>query len=75
MVDLQPTNQKLRERARRIVERTTGLDALSAQLLLDECGDTKTAIVAHRAQIAPDTARERLARAHGSVRRALQETT
>ena len=75
MVDLQPTNQKLRERARRIVERTTGLDALHAQQLLDECGDTKTAIVALRAHISPEAARERLAHAQGSVRRALQETT
>lgn len=75
MVDLQPTNQKLRERARRIVARATGQSAADAQLLLDRCGDVKTAIVAHHAGISPDIARERLVRAHGSVRRALSETT
>lgn len=74
MVDLQPTNQKLRERARRIVERTTGLSAAGAQLLLDECGDVKTAIVAHHARLSPERARERLALHRGSVRRALEES-
>ncbi|MBI4671013.1 MAG: N-acetylmuramic acid 6-phosphate etherase [Chloroflexi bacterium] len=73
MVDLQPTNQKLRERARRIVERTTGLNAADAQRLLDECGDVKTALVAHHAHVSPETARERLTHAQGSVRRALEE--
>jgi N-acetylmuramic acid 6-phosphate etherase len=74
MVDLQPTNQKLRERARRIVERTTGLNAADAQTLLDLCGDVKTAIVAHHARVSPEMARERLARHANSVRRALEET-
>jgi len=73
MVDLQPTNQKLRERARRIVERATGLDAASAQRLLDECGDTKTALVAQLARVSPTAARARLSRAQGSVRRALEQ--
>jgi len=71
MVDLQPTNQKLRERARRIVERTTGLNADGAQRLLDESGDVKTAIVVHFAEVQPEEARERLKLAQGSVRRAL----
>lgn len=74
MVDLQPTNQKLRERARRIVERTTGLSPSDAQQLLDACGDVKTAIVAHHARVSPAHARERLAHAQGSVRRALEQT-
>jgi N-acetylmuramic acid 6-phosphate etherase len=74
MVDLQPTNQKLRERARRIVERTTGLGSAEAQRLLDECGDVKTAIVAHHARLSPERARERLAQHRGSVRRALEQT-
>lgn len=71
MVDLQPTNQKLRERARRIVERVTGLGTAEAQQLLDQSGDVKTAIVVHHAQVTPEAARERLARAGGSVRGAL----
>jgi len=71
MVDLQPTNQKLRERARRMVERTTALPREEAQALLDRAGDVKTAIVMHHAGIAREAARERLAAAGGSVRRAL----
>ncbi len=74
MVDLQPTNQKLRERARRIVERATGLNVADAQALFDACGDVKTALVAHHARVSPAAARERLARAQGSVRRALEQT-
>ncbi|TAH49028.1 MAG: N-acetylmuramic acid 6-phosphate etherase [Chloroflexota bacterium] len=73
MVDLQPTNQKLRARARRIVERVTGLSANQAQSLLDQCGDVKTAIVTHQAGVSPQQARDRLERARGSVRRALDD--
>ncbi len=72
MVDLIPSNQKLRERARRIVERATSLSAHDAQMLLDQCGDVKTAIVAHHARLSPRDARERLQRAGGSIRRALE---
>jgi N-acetylmuramic acid 6-phosphate etherase len=75
MVDLQPTNQKLRERARRIVERTTGLNSVDAQHLLDESGDVKTALVMHHAQLSPQAARDRLARAQGSERRALEDNS
>lgn len=71
MVDLQPTNQKLRERARRIVERVTGLTAADAQALLDQCGDVKTTLVVHHAGVTPKEARERLVRTGGSVRGAL----
>jgi N-acetylmuramic acid 6-phosphate etherase len=73
MVDLVPSNQKLRERARRIVERVTGLSTRDAQTLLDTCGDVKTAIVTHQARVSPHDARRRLQRANGSVRRALQD--
>ncbi len=72
MVDLQPTNQKLRERARRIVERATGLPSAEAQELLDRCGDVKTAIVVQRVGVSPQKARKLLQAARGSVRRALQ---
>jgi N-acetylmuramic acid 6-phosphate etherase len=70
MVDLQPTNSKLRGRARRIVERATGLASADAQGLLDRAGDVKTALVMHHAGLSPEQARARLAAAHGSVRRA-----
>jgi N-acetylmuramic acid 6-phosphate etherase len=71
MVDLVPSNQKLRERARRIVERVTGLSPAEAQALLDASGDVKTALVVHHTGQTPSEARERLSHAGGSVRRAL----
>lgn len=74
MVDLQPTNQKLRERARRIVERMTGMSAADAEQLLERAGDVKTALVMHHKQLSPAQAREQLAMAHGSVRRALSNS-
>jgi N-acetylmuramic acid 6-phosphate etherase len=72
MVDVQPTNEKLRDRARRIVERATGLGASDAQALLDRAGDVKTAIVVERTGLSPGDARRRLEEAGGSVRRALE---
>jgi N-acetylmuramic acid 6-phosphate etherase len=72
MVDVQPTNAKLRRRAARIVELATGLDAPEAARLLAACdGETKTAIVAALAGLPPAEARARLAAAGGVVRRAL----
>lgn len=71
MVDVQPSNSKLRERARRIVERATGLGAEEAQRKLDECGDVKTAIVAQLTGTGAAEARARLEMAGGVVRRAL----
>jgi N-acetylmuramic acid 6-phosphate etherase len=73
MVDVQPTNAKLRRRAVRIVETATGLATPDAALLLAACGEeTKTAIVAALAGVPPEEARARLARAGGVVRRALE---
>lgn len=71
MVDVQPSNSKLRERARRIVERATGLGPEEAQRKLDECGDVKTAIVAQLTGTEAAEARARLERAGGVVRKAL----
>jgi N-acetylmuramic acid 6-phosphate etherase len=74
MVDLQPTNAKLRERARRIVEQACGLAAPEAAVLLDACeGEVKVAIVACLAKVTPQDARRRLASAAGFVRLALEE--
>lgn len=74
MVDVQPTNNKLRERARRIVAQACGVSAAEAAKLLNECaGEVKTAIVSHLAQITPDQARAQLAKADGVVRRAIDK--
>jgi len=72
MVDLQPTNTKLRQRARRIVAEATGLRADQAEALLQSCdGEVKTAIVSHLAGLSPEEARARLQAAGGRVRTAL----
>ncbi len=73
MVDLQATNHKLRERARRIVAQACGLSPEAATDLLARCnGEVKTAIVAHLAQVSPEAARLRLAEAHGNVHQAIE---
>jgi N-acetylmuramic acid 6-phosphate etherase len=75
MVDLRATNSKLRRRAIRIVQEATGLDQADAADVLRRSGDdAKTAIVAARAGIDPATARDRIAKANGSVRVALGES-
>jgi N-acetylmuramic acid 6-phosphate etherase len=72
MVDVQPTNAKLRHRARRIVSEATGLGLDQAGALLQACdGEVKTAIVAVLAGVSPEEARKRLNRSGGYVRRAL----
>ncbi|HSJ89612.1 MAG TPA: N-acetylmuramic acid 6-phosphate etherase [Anaerolineales bacterium] len=72
MVDLQPTNAKLRWRSRRIVAEITGLDLQRATEILSACdGEVKTAIVAILAGISPELARIRLNETGGSVRKAI----
>lgn len=74
MVDVQATNAKLRDRARRIVVAATGCTDARARELLERCGyEAKTAIVAARAGVSPERARELLESHGGSVRRALGE--
>lgn len=72
MVDLRPTNSKLRQRLIRIVREVTGLEEEEAARQLRQAGDAKTAIVASLAGISTDEARARLEVAEGVVRRALE---
>src|SRR5579859_649925 len=70
MVDVQTTNLKLRNRALNIVQQATGLERERAEALLTASdGEVRTAIVAGRAHVTPEVARERLA-AHGNMLRA-----
>lgn len=72
MVDVQPRNAKLRERARRIVAEATGLDLPQATEMLSACnGEIKTTIVAVLAGISPQQARKRLQETGGFVRKAI----
>ena len=74
MVDVQPTNVKLRQRARRIVAQACGLSLEAAEEKLTACGgEVKTAIVAARLDVSPETARQRLAAAGGVVRLAIEK--
>ena len=72
MVDVQPTNQKLRARAVRIVREATGIDEQEAVRALERAGgEVKTAIVSILLGVPPRAARERLAQTGGRVRDAL----
>jgi N-acetylmuramic acid 6-phosphate etherase len=73
MVDVQPTNAKLRRRAVRILQQAAQVDAQAAQRALDETGyEVKTALVMLLAKVDAREARTRLAAAGGLVRRAIQ---
>jgi N-acetylmuramic acid 6-phosphate etherase len=73
MVDLQASNAKLRDRARRIVRDATGLaDAAAAEALARCGGEVKTCIVHVLGGVGVETARARLAAAGGHVRAALE---
>src|SRR6266566_6104887 len=62
MVDVQPSNTKLRNRAVTIVREATGLTESAAATLLAASNDeVKTAIVAALANVPPDISRQRLA--------------
>lgn len=73
MVDVLPTNHKLRERALAIIGQATGLPRQACEAWLAATdGEVKTAILAASANLTPEAARERLA-AHGLVLRAALE--
>ncbi len=73
MVDLQATNSKLSERAVTIVETLTACSRSVASELLERCGgELKTAIVAQKLDISPESARSRLQSVDGHLRRALE---
>lgn len=75
MVDLRATNEKLGERAQRIVRELTGCSDSEADDLLKRCdGEVKTAIVAQNLDISPQAARARLGAVDGHLRRALEST-
>lgn len=74
MVDLQPTNAKLRQRAVRLVMHAARVDEPTARDALERCDhEVKVAIVALRRDLAPSIARDRLKSLCGSLRAALGE--
>ena len=73
MVNVQPTNEKLRDRATRIVTTVTGLEYDQAFGLLQDAGSVKTAIVMAELGVDRKDAEQRLAQAHGRLRAALEQ--
>ena len=72
MVDVRPTNEKLRHRAVRLVCAIGGVEEHAARELLHAAGgDVKPAIVMARAGGSAGEARERLWQAGGSLRRVI----
>jgi N-acetylmuramic acid 6-phosphate etherase len=73
MVDLQLTNQKLNERAKRIIMTATGVNyALATEFLSKGGGHVKTALVMISLGVSAEDARKRLDQAGGFVRLAIQ---
>ncbi len=73
MVNVQPTNRKLRDRARRIVEQAAGVSPERAAELLEMAGDSaRTAIVMEIRKIGRVEAERLLGAAHGRIREALR---
>lgn len=73
MIDLQMTNQKLRERAKRVVMTVTGVSYdQAADYLKRADGHVKTALVMIKANVTKSEALERLRRSDGFVRAAIE---
>jgi N-acetylmuramic acid 6-phosphate etherase len=72
MVDVKPTNAKLRRRALSLTMRATGADETVARTVLESCDhQVKVAIVAIAKNIPPTEAQAKLQVSRGSVRMAL----
>ena len=73
MIDLQMTNKKLVERSKKIVMIITGLSYDEAAITLDKAkGHVKTALVMIKANVDFKTAKERLKKSDGFVRKAIE---
>ncbi|MBE0534212.1 MAG: N-acetylmuramic acid 6-phosphate etherase [Phycisphaerae bacterium] len=73
MVDLKATNEKLKDRSRRIVTELTGLPSRKAEALLKQAqGHLKTAIVMHFKNTTPLKARQILKRNDHSLRKSIE---
>lgn len=72
MVNVQPTNTKLADRAARIIASITGLSHAQAAELLAKAEAVKTAVVMQKQGLTRADAEGRLAAAHGRLKEALQ---
>jgi N-acetylmuramic acid 6-phosphate etherase len=72
MVNVEPSNSKLQDRARRIIQKVTGVSFERASELLEQGGrNVRTAIVMEKKRLSRDQAEELLARAGGRLAEAL----
>jgi N-acetylmuramic acid 6-phosphate etherase len=71
MVNVQATNEKLVDRAHRIIAEATGVDKTAAAKLLEEGGSVKVAIAMQKLGLDKTAAKAKLAAAGGSLARAL----
>ena len=71
MVDLQPTNAKLLDRAQRILIAATACDRPTAARLLKEAGSVKIAILMQQLSLPYAAAKARLKHLNGDLRKAL----
>ncbi|MGI8962579.1 MAG: N-acetylmuramic acid 6-phosphate etherase [Bryobacteraceae bacterium] len=73
MVNVQPSNEKLTDRGRRIISAIAGVSYDEASRLLNEAGAVRTAIVMHKRKLSRNEAEAELAAAKGRLRIALRE--
>jgi N-acetylmuramic acid 6-phosphate etherase len=74
MVNLQPTNAKLVDRAERIIMAATGVDQPTAAALLHAAGGVKTAIVMQKLSLGRSAAESRLLEHNGNLSALLPHT-
>jgi N-acetylmuramic acid 6-phosphate etherase len=72
MVNVQPTNTKLADRAARIIATITGVAYEEGAELLAKAGSVKTAVVMQKLGVSRAAAEARLAKAHGRLKEALR---
>jgi N-acetylmuramic acid 6-phosphate etherase len=75
MVNVQPTNVKLKDRATRIIAAATGVDEERAGTLLTQAGSVRVAIVMQKLGITRELAMKRLGAAQGRLRLVLGESS
>jgi N-acetylmuramic acid 6-phosphate etherase len=71
MVNVQPTNEKLTDRGRRIIASIAGVSYDEASRLLAEAGSVRTAIVMQKLKLTRGEAESRLQAAGGRLRATL----
>jgi N-acetylmuramic acid 6-phosphate etherase len=74
MVNVQPTNAKLQDRAKRIIQEITSVDAARAAELFEiSGGNVRLAIIMEKKGLSRDAAQELLDSVKGRLRAALQK--